>query len=530
MKSFALAFALTLAAFAPSARAAANWTRLARQVGESEKSRDAALAALRKTPRINQILFKALAGTDRALALDVIVALDIKSFVPELIERSAVDEDGFLILALSSMLDETNENKILSSYQSALTRLSERSPAAIVAMLEPLGRLGRRLPRATVAALFAHEWPEVRGAALYYVRLMALEHRKDAGLEHVAGALRERSFQLRAQAVFAAREIAARDAEFSDAIGGERAIDDACARESNPFAIEACKAVRRRAPTSVPPQKKAQAREEDESCQEAYRKTFAKGVVSVRMAFGYKDASPARFVGDRHERLAFVQRLLAPCLFPRDQACGFARDPENQDLFIRDLPIRPGFGSAQARVLAVNSSVGSDDDLNRADPFQKWKSRFAERAFLTGLARSEIVLYDGHSRFGGGPDFYPPKLIRKTGEVDPNAYLKERVGLKKIREVLKNRGTKARRAGNLRLIGLFSCASSQHFSDEIAFDTKRGPKVGLVSSKALMYWSDALENSLATIDAVLDMRCAKEFRAAIHQDAPISGSRLEGFF
>ena len=54
------------------------------------------------------------------------------------------------------------------------------------------------------------------------------------------------------------------------------------------------------------------------------------------MVFGYKDSRPARFVGDRHERLALIQRLTSECSGSQ-QACGFERSPENSDLFIKSI-------------------------------------------------------------------------------------------------------------------------------------------------------------------------------------------------
>jgi hypothetical protein len=91
---------------------------------------------------------------------------------------------------------------------------------------------------------------------------------------------------------------------------------------------------------------------------------------------------------------------------------------------------------------------------------------------------------------------------------------------------LRHRGAVAARAGDLRLLGLFSCASTQHFAQEVAFDSK----AGLVSSQSVVYWSDALATSLATTASLLEMRCARDFRSALRESAPRVSSTIVGFF
>ena len=61
---------------------------------------------------------------------------------------------------------------------------------------------------------------------------------------------------------------------------------------------------------------------EGASCRNAYLKLYGRRSIDVRILFGYKDARPARFVGDRYERALFVADLLKPCA-PGQIACGF---------------------------------------------------------------------------------------------------------------------------------------------------------------------------------------------------------------
>jgi hypothetical protein len=241
----------------------------------------------------------------------------------------------------------------------------------------------------------------------------------------------------------------------------------------------------------------------DKTCQAAYKNLYGNGSLKIRMVFGYKDTRPARFVGDRHERLAFVQRILKPC-GPNEQACGFRRDSGNSDLF-RKMVKGPDGKLAKVQLVVTHSSAGSDDSSNRQNPFQKWQSSYALKSFTLGLEKADVVLYNGHSRFGGGPDFEPPRLT-PTAEVEAIHYKSARPGLELIRSHLHRRAT-GDDEGSLKVLGLFSCASSQHFADEITGDFS----TGLISSRALIYHADALEQSLLALSALLEMRCEKDF-------------------
>lgn len=238
------------------------------------------------------------------------------------------------------------------------------------------------------------------------------------------------------------------------------------------------------------------------SCSALKSSLFSKSSIEVRMVFGYKDARPARFVGDRHERLAFIEKLTSPCS-GENQACGFYRSIEDADLLTKPVEID---GRVRAvKLYVVNSSVGSDDEENLSDPFQDWKSNHAETAFLDGLRSSDVVFYNGHSRFGGGPDFTSPKLAR-DGSVSVSAYKNNRQGLTKlVRALEEGRKPKSKDYAGLKVLGLYSCTSSQHFNRRI----RSSSEAGLISSNALMYYSDALDQSVAALNTLLQNRCPK---------------------
>jgi hypothetical protein len=258
---------------------------------------------------------------------------------------------------------------------------------------------------------------------------------------------------------------------------------------------------------------------ESEGCRKRYLSFYAKPTVDVKVVFGYKDARPARFVADRYERAIFVQRLLRGCR-GADLACGFARSDADADLFLKKIA-GPDGKDRTVYLRVVQSSVGPDDEANRKDPYQAWRTRYANLAFLQGLTSADAVFYNGHSRGGGGPDFTPPKLGRDGG-VAFDWYRERQPGFDPIIATLEGAPSQ------LKLLGLFSCASTKLFLDRIQ---KVKPDLGLITSSRLIYFSDALESSLEALSSLLAMRCEDDFQESFEKRrVRASGARISGFF
>lgn len=186
-----------------------KWTELAKKVGTSEDVRGSAIQDLKAIKGLKERLKKAIYTADRPLALDVISALDMKELIPDLLLHVPADPDGFLTVAVNAMMTDKNQTEILNSYQEILEpgNIKRVSSGAIVAMLEPLGRLAIRLPKPMLQGLKEHESPEVRASLLYYLRIMALRNQVGDHLEIVNDLLKSNEFQLRLQAVSMTAEI-----------------------------------------------------------------------------------------------------------------------------------------------------------------------------------------------------------------------------------------------------------------------------------------------------------------------------------
>ena len=255
-------------------------------------------------------------------------------------------------------------------------------------------------------------------------------------------------------------------------------------------------------------------------CSDAYKGAFAKGSLDVSIVFGYKDTRPSRFVADLFERSALVHQLTSPCPSTHFFACAFTRDEDDSDQFTRSLVSRGK--TLLVRLRVAHSSIGPDDEINRKQAQQAWQSRATRLAFDTALAQADAVFYIGHSRDGGGPDFDPPRLTQ-DGHVDYESYAKRKDGLEHLIQQLEKRS-----ASHPLLLGLMSCSSQTHFASEVL---GQFPGLGLLSSRVLIYYTDALENTLFGLNAFLRQDCGAQFNAALSTRSSRSkGIQHEGFF
>jgi hypothetical protein len=209
--------------------------------------------------------------------------------------------------------------------------------------------------------------------------------------------------------------------------------------------------------------------------------------LTFRIAFGYKDARPARFVSDLYEKVQIIQRLLQPCREKNQHVCDFARAKDDGDLLYRKLRTNKGYQLVVSlRVTA--SSASPDDDSNRRDRFQDYLSQASEQNFFSGIRRGEATFYVGHSRDGGGPDFSPPRL-KHDQHIDYAWYQKAQPGLRKLRAALKGRPLDSKRSRK-QILGLFSCRSTQLFARSVH---RSGRQVELVSATDLVYYTEGLD-------------------------------------
>ncbi len=177
-------------------------------IGEKEEIRKKSIVELKRIKDLNPLLKAALATDERALALDVIVALQLHSFQGPLLQEVTKDKDGIIVLALNALLNSENRLEIAQEYvQHLRLRLNLISPSAAVAMIDGLGRIGKKLPSEMWLKLFTHPMHEVRSTALTYLRVMHFNHRLRPAAEFLRLGLKEPAFQLKMQTAFFVHEL-----------------------------------------------------------------------------------------------------------------------------------------------------------------------------------------------------------------------------------------------------------------------------------------------------------------------------------
>lgn len=228
-----------------------------------------------------------------------------------------------------------------------------------------------------------------------------------------------------------------------------------------------------------------------------------KSRVQVTLALGYFDGNAKndfRYEGRNYGRHAAVdpflraaveQVLTRDCKNKRLQLCGFELLSTND---VESFYRREGDGGIiqELRVLSGAYSPYHEENIGRDSKDQLRRSERAEQAFMNAFRSSEAVVYVGHSRKGGGPDFRPPRL--KNNEVDYASYAKDRPGAKRTLNAVKDRNRRTRS------LALLSCDSTEWFLGEVR---KAGPDLELATVKGDLRAEELVAAALANVELFL---------------------------
>lgn len=511
MRFLALLLATSTAFAAAPVR---DWQYHARRLtGFSDTTRRESLHQLRQRKHLQSELRTALSGRQRYLALDVITTLGFHDFLQDLFPLTHQDESGAVILAINALLTQKTRPQILEHYTAVLERLNTvpLSAPAIMALLDVLGRLKHPISEEQLESFMDVSDPGIRSAAIYYARLM----RKDPKLPEYRATL-ERGLEDAASQIRKQSELAAAERPLPPKPTGFWAS----LRRSLTKPTWRQRALAYAAPKDfIFPrlERKPETKKATQECNDTWAHFFRGETADIRIVFGYKDARPSRYVGDRYEAAWYSSYLTAKCV-PGWHACGFTRDPSDISLY-QKLLLGPDGKPRTVRVWLSHSSAGPDDDENRNDAFQKWRSEYVERLFLDGIELADAVFYSGHSRDGGGPDFAPPKLA-PDNHVYYDWYAKHKPGMPPLMTALKHTNA-------LQLLGMFSCGSTGHFLNEVR---SARPALGLITSPKMIYYTDAMRNLLSGLSALLGQECETDFNASLRARAKVGDSHLNGFF
>jgi hypothetical protein len=251
------------------------------------------------------------------------------------------------------------------------------------------------------------------------------------------------------------------------------------------------------------------AKDEARVCKEKWTDFYSHEPVDVRIVFGYQDSDDDSLAGDFLRRQVMVDRITAPCAEDNlVQACGFKRSGDDADLFERDVR-GPDAKMHKMRVRVTASSHSASNVVNtgasQAD--QEKATAKASQVFYDGLREADMLLYVGHARDGGGPDFKPARRNEKTGKIDYPWYRKNTPGVDEL--TLRMMATDK----TPKIMGFFACESERWRTGL----EKYGAKSGLIlSATPKMPLEVGAAQAFAALDSAIWQRCGSSFNKALN--------------
>lgn len=251
-------------------------------------------------------------------------------------------------------------------------------------------------------------------------------------------------------------------------------------------------------------------------CADDYKEIYKKDVVDMRVVFGYLDYKNT--VEDRYQRQAMVERVTAPCT-GATQMCGFKRG-DSMDIFEKVV------NGKLVRLHLVASSASDNERTNRGDlkAQQADATARAKKAYFDGLTQSDVLLYVGHARNGGGPSFEPPKL--KNGRTDLKDYNKKQESWKEVVRTLESTSTPPK------IMGILACNAELHFGKDLA---KAAPNSAVLLAGSKNLFESIFAQAASILESVIDQRCESDFNSAVNHVSDIDGFaispiRMKNFF
>jgi hypothetical protein len=263
------------------------------------------------------------------------------------------------------------------------------------------------------------------------------------------------------------------------------------------------------------------------SCEKQLMDISSDGELSIFIAFGYLDFSLGQdFVNsensyytfgdvlDLDARKAFESALKQNCSTigfdknAKTTACKFSK---SSGLFTKNIVNKFTGKNLKVKIKIVSSAYSSNDTLNKTTyaSQQKTLSQNSETAFVNALQNYDVVIYLGHARSGGGPDFYPPVLL-KNGKVDYPFYKKNKPGLSKMLGGLNT-------ASDAKVLGVLACKSTSLFGSSIQ---SYAPDSLLVTADNLFDFDKLMPTGFSMVEALVSQRCTADFDNVLQHQLP----------
>lgn len=242
------------------------------------------------------------------------------------------------------------------------------------------------------------------------------------------------------------------------------------------------------------------------SCHSVFDRLRQKPKIRIGIHFGYFNSDTSDSVNDRIEFSAIVHMLERSCTAEIEPLCGFQFEGGSQEpTWVKVVHV--GGVSKKIVIHAQYASLTTSDSMNNGPvkSSQDSLSRVAERSFLRSVTHDDVVIYDGHSRDGGGPDFKSP-IRKQNRHVDYDYYHQHRVGIEKLLATLRDA---SRRPD---VLALLSCSSQMHFCEPLE---NAAPRTTLLLSDAEVSGSTVMEALAVLLAGVIKGACVQDVSDAL---------------
>lgn len=240
----------------------------------------------------------------------------------------------------------------------------------------------------------------------------------------------------------------------------------------------------------------------NEACLKRYSGLYKDGVLNVALGFGYWDNSPGEFVFDSYIANGLRLALLAPCS-PGVNVCGFKRQGDVFKKTVKGPDGKPNQFTVSISYGSISSNNVENTTVNKAKQYAHCEAQTA-KYFREVANGSEVVMYIGHARDGGGPDFCPP-VRDEHKKTNYPWYQKHRPGFNRLLSSMQ--ASKAAGQPN-QIVGLYSCYSRKHFQREMGAVS---PSSGFVLTDIDISSINAINSLVTTLDAAIAQKCGTGF-------------------
>ncbi len=213
--------------------------------------------------------------------------------------------------------------------------------------------------------------------------------------------------------------------------------------------------------------------------------------LKMTIAVGYYDQRPLLEVRDNLIIPLFVNQLTSQCQDEFSMNCGF----EVQSSGFNDVYLQKRIWEDQTlQVHIVNPSLSTNDNVNRVNRDQQIFSQDTQKKYLDSFADSQFVFYLGHSRNGGGPDFFPP-ILNASEHTNYKEYRQKRTQINEVIQTLEKIPLQNRPL----VFGMSSCSSRSHFQKRLKTVL---PSSVLMLTKETVYEVENFESVLVFLNGL----------------------------